>query len=96
MIPFPDDTPKTIRETKEFIKKINKLGSKIYLSYTTPYPGTYFYEHADEIGIKIHAHEWEEFDAKHNIMETKHLSMSEIESLIEELVREAGLKRSTT
>lgn len=36
---------------------------------------------------------WEEFDAKRNIMETRHLSRQQIEDLAEELVRDLGLAR---
>ena len=94
MIPFPEDTKETIRETKEFIKQVHAAGSKILMSYTTPYPGTHFYEHADELGIRILAKRWDEFDAKHNVMETKYLSSEEIEGLVAELVQETGLQRS--
>jgi radical SAM superfamily enzyme YgiQ (UPF0313 family) len=93
MIPFPEDTRETIRETKEFIKLLATMGSKILLSFTTPYPGTFFYQHAAALGIRIQAGSWEEFDSKHNIMETKHLSLGEVEDLVEEVAREAGLIR---
>ena len=94
MIPFPEDTKETIRETREFIKQVHSAGSKILMSFTTPYPGTHFYEHADELGIRILAEGWDEFDAKHNVMETKHLSSREIDILVTELVQETGLQRS--
>jgi anaerobic magnesium-protoporphyrin IX monomethyl ester cyclase len=94
MIPFPEDTPETIRETKEFIKQVHRAGSKILLSYTTPYPGTHFYEHAKELGITILAKQWDEFDAKHNVMETKYLSAGEIDRLVTEIVEETGLQSS--
>ena len=94
MIPFPEDTQETIRETKEFIKQVHRAGSKILLSYTTPYPGTHFYEHAEELGIRILATQWDEFDAKHNVMETKYLSAAEIDRLVAEIVQDIGLQSS--
>jgi radical SAM superfamily enzyme YgiQ (UPF0313 family) len=94
MIPFPEDTKETIRETKEFIKQVHAAGSKILMAYTTPYPGTHFYEHADELGIRILAKQWDEYDAKHNVMETKYLSSEEIDRLVAEVVQETGLQRS--
>lgn len=94
MIPFPEDTPETIRETKGFIKQVHRAGSKILLSYTIPYPGTHFYEHAEELGITILATQWDEFDAKHNVMETKYLSAGEIDKLVTEIVEETGLQSS--
>ncbi len=91
MIPFPQDTKETIRETKEFIKELHDAGSIIYMSYTSPYPGTYFYEKKEELGIKILAEKWDEFDAKHNIIETKHLCNQDIENLVNEIVSYTGL-----
>jgi radical SAM superfamily enzyme YgiQ (UPF0313 family) len=93
MIPFPDDTVETIRETKLFIRQVLDLGSDMVMSYTTPHPGTDFYEHADEFGLKILSDRWEDFDARHNILETRHLSRRQIEDLAEEMVRELGLAR---
>ena len=92
MIPFPEDTKETLRETKEFMKKLRRLGSRVLLSYTAPFPGTYLYEHAEELGIKILANSWDEFDAKHNVIETKYLSNRDIQKLVEEIVEEVGLK----
>jgi len=94
MIPFPEDTKETIYETKEFMKKIYEKGAQILLSYTVPFPGTYFYEHSKELGIRILAKDWGEFDAKHNIIETMHLSKEEIEELVKEVVEGLGLKSS--
>jgi radical SAM superfamily enzyme YgiQ (UPF0313 family) len=94
MIPFPEDTKETLYETKEFMKKVYEVGGRILLSYTVPFPGTYFYEHSKELGIKILTDDWSEFDAKHNIIETAHLSKDEIEELVHAIVEELGLKSS--
>lgn len=93
MVPFPEDTKESIRETKEFIKTLSDAGSQIYLSFTSPYPGTYFYEHRDELGIKILTDKWDEFDAKHNIIETKNLTSSDIEEMVQEIVEYTGLEK---
>ncbi len=93
MIPFPGDTADSIRETKEFMKQIMDAGSEIVLSYTMPLPGTLFYERADELGLKILTKNWEEFDAKHNILETRCLSREQIDHFVQEIVGELGLKR---
>lgn len=93
MIPFPEDTHETVRETKELMKEIYKDGAKVLLSYMTPYPGTYFYHHATKLGLKILTDKWEEFDAKHNVLETKYLSVREINELVGEMVSEVGLKQ---
>lgn len=93
MVPFPQDTKETIRETKEFIKKLYDHGSQIYLSYTSPYPGTYFYQNREELGIRLLTDQWDQFDAKHNIIETQNLSAEDIEELVNEIVRYTGLKK---
>jgi hypothetical protein len=59
-------------------------GSKILLANTTRYPGTHFYEHAEELGIAIPAKQWDECDAKHNVMETRYLSSAKIDGLVAE------------
>ena len=94
MVPFPEDTAETIRETKDFMKKVYAAGSKILLSFTSPYPGTYFYENAEALGLKILTDNWEEFDAKHNVLETKYLTGQEIDALVNEMVRDLGLKKA--
>lgn len=96
MIPFPEDTVETIRETKEFIRQVAEAGSKVLLSFTSPYPGTYFYQNADQLGLKILAKSWEEYDAKHNILETKYLTAEQIDQLVGEIVRDLGLKKATS
>lgn len=93
MVPFPQDTKESIRETKEFIKKLSDAGSQIYMSYTSPYPGTRFYQNKEELGIKILTDKWDEYDAKHNIIETRHLSAKDIEELVDDIVRYTGLKK---
>lgn len=93
MVPFPQDTKETIRETKEFIKELYDHGSQIYLSYTSPYPGTYFYQNREELGIRLLTDQWDQFDAKHNIIETRNLSAKDIKELVDEIVRYTGLKK---
>ncbi|MGE5509051.1 MAG: B12-binding domain-containing radical SAM protein [Chitinophagales bacterium] len=93
MVAFPEDTRETIRETAAFMKRLSDLGGRILLSYTTPYPGTHSYQHAQELGLKILADGWEEFDAKYNVLETKHLSAAEIDAQVEKVAAELGLRR---
>jgi anaerobic magnesium-protoporphyrin IX monomethyl ester cyclase len=91
MFPHPDDTAETIRLQIAFMKELAGMGAKLSVAFTTPYPGTRYYEHADELGIKILAKSWDEFDAKHLIIETRNLSARELNELIREMVEEVGL-----
>lgn len=94
MAPFPQDTEKTLRETFDFMKLLADEGAELLMSYTTPYPGTVFWEEADSLGLKILADDWGEFDAKHLIIETENLSAQRIEEIIDEEVRRIGLKKT--
>lgn len=94
MIPLPEDTPETLAESLEFMKTLHAEGARIYMSYTCPFPGTHFYEHADELGLTILTDDWSEFDAKHVVMRTRHLDAAEIEATAERMAEELGMRKS--
>lgn len=96
MVPFPQDTTETLAESLEFMRAVRAAGSGIYLSYTCPYPGTVFHDRADELGLRILSDRWGEYDAKHVVLETAHLSAAEIESIAEGMARELGLVKSVS
>lgn len=82
MVPFPQDTEATLRETFDFMDVLNGEGSQVLMSYTTPYPGTKFYDEADALGLKILTRDWGQYDAKHLVMETEHFTVEDIERLV--------------
>jgi anaerobic magnesium-protoporphyrin IX monomethyl ester cyclase len=94
MIPLPEDTHETLQESLEFMRTLRAEGARIYLSYTCPFPGTHFYEHADELGLTILTDDWSEFDAKHVVMQTRHLDAAEIETTAERMAEELGMRKS--
>jgi radical SAM superfamily enzyme YgiQ (UPF0313 family) len=96
MVPFPEDTRETLAESLAFMHDVREAGSRIFLSYTCPYPGTSLYEYADELGLNILSESWDEYDAKHVVMETRHLSAREIESIASGMAQELGLLRSVS
>jgi len=93
MVPFPDDTERTIRETFAFMKQLSDEGAEILMSYTTPYPGTAFFERASELGIVLLTRDWGEYDAKHLVMETANLSAERIEQIVRIEAERIGLLR---
>lgn len=95
MVPFPDDTLETITETGEFMREIAEAPAKVLLNYTCPFPGTYFREHAEELGLTILADTWAEYDAKHVVMETRNLSAAQIQGAVDIIVRDLGLQKTT-
>jgi radical SAM superfamily enzyme YgiQ (UPF0313 family) len=94
MIPFPEDTHETLAESLAFMREIRDEGARIYLSYTCPYPGTYFHDNAAELGIRILTDRWDEFDAKHVVIETRALTAAEIQAAAENMAVELGMRRS--
>jgi radical SAM superfamily enzyme YgiQ (UPF0313 family) len=95
MFPHPWDTEVTIREQKKFMKELLELGVTETLASTTPFPGTYYYENADTLGLKLLADDWSEYDAKHLMISTRNLSEDKLSNLLNELVNEVGLKTDT-
>ena len=59
MIGFPDDTPKTILETRDLIRKL-KCRS-VAISIFTPYPGLEIFERAKRYGLIKEPIEWRNF-----------------------------------
>jgi anaerobic magnesium-protoporphyrin IX monomethyl ester cyclase len=94
MVPFPDDTMETIAETGEFMREISDAHAKLMLNYTCPFPGTYFCDHAEELGLTILPETWAEYDAKHVVMETRNLSAAQIQTAVEKIVRDLGMRKT--
>lgn len=91
MFPHPQDTAETIREQKQFMKELVGMGAQVSLAFTTPFPGTSYHEHMEDLGIRLLTNKWDEFDAKHLIIETKNLSRDKLEGLFQEMVQDIGL-----
>lgn len=95
MVPFPDDTLQTIAETGEFMRELSEGGANLILNFTCPFPGTYFWDHAEELGLTVLPKTWAEYDAKHVVMETRNLSAAQIEAAVDEIVRDLELRKTT-
>jgi len=94
MIPFPDDTEETLAQTAAFMGEIRAAGAKLLISYTTPFPGTMFYEQAEELGLTILTRDWTLYDCKHMVMETKNFSGARIEELAAGIAGGLGLAQT--
>jgi len=86
MLPHPGDTIETVKETKDFMKELVQLGAMVTLAFTVPYPGTYLYNNAEALGIRILSKNWDDFTATKPIISTKHLSVTQIKNLYKEIV----------
>ena len=94
MIPFPDDTDETLAQSGAFMADVRAAGGQLLISYTTPFPGTVFYERAEELGLKILTRDWSLYDCKHVVMETKNLSKERIEALAHHIADDLGLAQT--
>lgn len=94
MIPFPDDTERTLAESAEFMRNMHDAGGRLLISYTTPFPGTRFYDDAEALGLRLLSHDWAKYDCKHVVMETRHLSAGRIEELAGSIAEGLGMART--
>lgn len=96
MFPHPDDTAATIRQQASFMREVKDTGAAISLAFTTPYPGTVYDEYVKRGDIEVRADSWDEYDAKHLVIDTKNLSFDELEQLRDEVIETSGLKKRTS
>jgi len=86
MVPHPEDTLETIAETKRVMLELKSQGVVVYVSPTTPFPGTYLWDHATELGVRMVSDNLEDYDLATPIMETRHLSIDQVSSAYEDLL----------
>ena len=94
MIQFPDDTEETLAQTEAFMRDIRAAGGRLLVSYTTPFPGTMFYERAEELGLKILTRDWSLYYCKHVVMDTNNLSAERIEALAAGIASDLGMSKT--
>jgi radical SAM superfamily enzyme YgiQ (UPF0313 family) len=81
IIGFPEDTSSTIQDTYNLALAIKKMNGTCDFAIMTPFPGTYFYHHAEELGVKIHTENWSEYLLDNPVISTKHLDIDELKAL---------------
>ena len=82
MIGFPDDTHETIAETLALSKHLKQMGAYASLVVLTPFPGTYIYDHRDELGLTLHSSDWNDFDLQNPVISTRHLSVDDLRTYL--------------
>ncbi|MBD3287395.1 radical SAM protein [candidate division KSB1 bacterium] len=79
MIGHPLDTHETVQRTIDFANYIQKeYGASVEVGINTPFPGTFEFDHADELGLKIHTYDWNQYVLYQGIMDTKHLTRDDL------------------
>ena len=82
IIGLPGDTKESLMNTFEYMRKFKgNRRVRQSISVLTPYPGTYIYNHADEMGVKIISKDWKRYNGMDVVGETKNLSAKEIRKL---------------
>jgi anaerobic magnesium-protoporphyrin IX monomethyl ester cyclase len=86
MVPHPEDTLETIAETKRVMLELKSQGVFVLVSSTTPFPGTYLWDHAAELGVRMVSDDLEDYNLATPIIETRHLRIDQVSSAYEDLV----------
>jgi len=88
MVPHPEDTWKTVKETKKFMLELKDTGAFIYVSMTAPFPGTHLYLYAKELGVTIVTEDTDKYDltGESPAIRTRHLSVEAIKAAYDDLV----------
>ena len=86
MVPHPEDTLETIGKTKKFMEELRSLGALVVVSLTTPFPGTYLYDHAEELGLKMILDDTDRYDMATPVFTTKNLTLKQIEEAFDDLI----------
>lgn len=76
----PFDTVETIQQSVKLGIELQQLGAQIVFSISTPYPGTYMYDHTDEFDLEITDFDTDDYTTQHAVYNTKHLSAEEIQN----------------
>lgn len=81
------DTKDTIIETLELMKKFKSEGIIVSVAANTPFPGTFLYEHREELGIKLHARDWKDYKFSIVNVSNNNLTVDELRSYLFEGVQ---------
>lgn len=82
IIGLPGDTVASLEKTFSYMREYKGIKSvKQSVSVLTPYPGTYIYNHAEELGIKILTKDWRRYNGMDVVCETKNLSENQIRDI---------------
>lgn len=77
----PYDTKDSIMDTIEMGKYIKRLGAHVMFTVSTPFPGTYMWDHADELKIYIENENMDHYSTFEPVYSTPELSSCEIRNL---------------
>jgi radical SAM superfamily enzyme YgiQ (UPF0313 family) len=85
MVPHPEDTWQTIKETEALMEELKDQGAHIFVSFTTPFPGTYLYDHVEGLGVEYTTRDTDKFNLATPVIKTRHLSAEDVEKAFDRL-----------
>ncbi len=91
MFPHATDTEETVREQRHFMADLVKMGARLSLALTAPYPGTRIYDHANKLGVNILARTWDEYSDDNLMISTRNLSEQRLQFLLQEFASDVSL-----
>ncbi|HDQ73432.1 MAG TPA: B12-binding domain-containing radical SAM protein [Chloroflexi bacterium] len=79
----PEDTVETVGETLQFARDLRAMSTyagqvKTDFAITTPLPGTYLRDHAEELGIEILTSDWDRYTFIEPVINTRHLTAEQL------------------
>jgi anaerobic magnesium-protoporphyrin IX monomethyl ester cyclase len=86
MVPHPEDTPETIAETKRLMLELKEKGAVVVVTPTTPFPGTYLWDRASELGVSMVSDDLEDLDLLTPAIATRHLDIDQVSAAYENLM----------
>lgn len=85
-IGHPDDTISTVAESVALMKKLWSAGAYVAASIVTPFPGTDLHRNPEAWGIEIVTRDWRRYNLYTPVMNTRHLTASQIGALFMEQI----------
>lgn len=87
MVGIPEDTMETIKQTIDFAEMLEKeYGAAVIMACTVPYPGTYYFNHAKDLGVFISTRNYNLYSTSNAIMDTPHLTRWQIRNVYYEAI----------
>lgn len=81
------DTIETMRKLIDYVERLKeKYNVAAFFAVNTPYPGTYQYEHSEEIGLNIHSRRWEDLNMTEPVVSTVNFTSEQLRSIYFEAV----------
>lgn len=73
------DTPETLERTRHFIERmVEEFDTYVSVSFNTPFPGTYQYNHLEELGLSLTTRDWSDFTLLRPITYTKKYTIKDL------------------